>query len=1049
MNKNSDLKIFKASAGSGKTYTLAKEFVKILIVQPYHYKNILAITFTKKATAEMKSRILAFLKEIKEDKNSKLTLEIIEEIKEEKAVDVSQNIQEQATKAINLILHDYGHFQVTTIDSFFQLIIRSFAKELKLPIGMQIEMDTDSVLHNSVIQLLEESETENEIAQWLEEYALNNIDNDKGWKIEKNIFTLSQELLKEEFLLLNENFEQIRQPDFSKYKAIADEQQNIINIYKKNIQNKAKLAEEIIKESGINAKLCSRNCLNSFIKNSKELSFDSYKTIRNVVFENANLVSNDNAKNYVEATAKIMSVWDNQLKVIIEDIINHHEKHISNYITARSIQKNIYSMALLDALSIKISEYRSQENVILITDASFFISKIADTEATPFIFEKTSSFINYILIDEFQDTSTLQWKSFMPIVIEILSKGYGLALIVGDPKQSVYRWRGGKMELIIKKVDDDLNNFTSLKKEKTLRNNFRSLTNIIDFNNVFFRTTIETYKDFELLSKAYHEQEQTQTEEVKAKKNGGLIRCDWIESSKNKKDSTLEDDEEDKETENKILIVLTERLYELNKKTNWKDVAILVRTNKEGIKIANYFQQLEKPIPFVSGESLLIKNNLNIQLIIATLEYFISDEVFYKYKLENFYCNYIGIKNYDEILYHKQSFEFEKRFKEFKISKHIKNNKLIDIVHTLLHIYEMDKESNAYIVRLLDDIYKFSQNKGHNIISYLYYWEEKKDKISVLPSETTDAVKIITIHKAKGLEYPIVILPFANWSLMPKANTIFWAKSEVFKTEGQVMPLSYVKNLEQSEFKTAYLKEKEQSIIDNINLLYVAFTRAEKELHIFCKQKKANPDEAKSINDIITNTLNNAFSENFVTDKSFILGTSANFEVKEKENNDANNLKLASINTNQNFQLLSSSYSDENTKKGDIIHHLVNNIHSLKMNKLDLYSIQRQYLLDDEAIVYYKNKLIEIFKLFIEKGFIQAENTYLYEKNFYYKNKVLRADLVIITPDENIIIDYKTGAEEDKHKTQINTYKKAYELMNKQKTKAFLLYTESMKLKEI
>ena len=1046
MNRDSDLKIFKASAGSGKTYTLAKEFVKILLVQPYHYKNILAITFTKKATAEMKSRILAFLKEIKENKNSNLTLEIIEEIQNEKGVDVSQKIQENAAKAINLILHDYGHFQVTTIDSFFQLIIRSFAKELKLPIGMQIELDTDSVLHKSIIKLLEESETENEIAQWLEEYALNNINNDKSWKIERSIFSLSKELLNEDYILLNEGFEQIRQADFSKYKAIADEQQKIINAYKKHILTKAKEAEKIIKQSGINAKLCSSNCLNGFIKNSKDFNFDSYKTIRKIVFDNGNLVTIENSKKFAEATAKIMSVWDNQLKDIFEEIITFHEKHISKYITASSIQKNIYAMALLDALSIKINEYRSQENVILIADASFFISKIADAEATPFIFEKTSNFINYILIDEFQDTSTLQWKSFMPIVIEILSKGYGLALIVGDAKQSVYRWRGGKMELIIKKVDDDLKHFANLKKEKTLQNNFRSLTNIIEFNNVFFRETIQAYTDFELLSKAYDKQEQTQIEAVKLKKNGGFIRCDWIESSKK---TNEEDNEEDIVTENKILNALTERLYELSKKASWKDLAILVRTNLEGIKIANYLQQLENPIPFVSGESLLIKNNLNVQLIIATLEYFISDEIFYKYKLENFYCNYIGIKNYDEIISPKRFFEFEKCFKAFKINKQLKNNKLIDIVHTLIHIYGMDKESNAYVVRLLDDIYKFSQKNGHNIISYLYYWEEKKEKTSILPSDATDAVKIITIHKAKGLEYPIVIIPFANWSLFPKPNSIFWVKSEIIKTENQAIPLSYVKNLENSDFKTAYLKEKELSIIDNINLLYVAFTRAEKELHIFCKQKKSTPDEAKSINDIIFKTLNAAFSENFVTDKHFELGTLTNFEVKVQENDDSNNLKLAPIDMKSKFQLSLSSYTDENTKKGDIVHTLVYNIHRLNLDNIDFYSIQRQYLLTEEDIVYYKNILIEIYKLFINNRFIQAENTYLYEKNFYYKNKVLRADLVIITPNENIIIDYKTGVEEDNHKTQINTYKKAYELMNKQKTKAFLLYTESMTLKEV
>ena len=1040
----SSLKIYKASAGSGKTYTLAKEFVKILIQNPHHYKNILAITFTKKATAEMKNRILFFLQQIKENKNPQLTQDIINEIKEEQQIDVAPHIHEQAEKAINLILHDYGHLQVTTIDSFFQLIIRSFARELRLPIGMQVELETDIVLDKSVTALLEESAETNEVSEWLEKFALDNIDNEKDWKIEKTIVSLGKELLKEEYILLNEHFGEIRKTDFEKYKKTADEQQKILSDYKKYIRTKGKEIEEIVKQSDINTKLFSRDSLNGFLKKIKETKIENYTTLQKMIDGKAAVVSKENFKKYPEEAAKVCTVWEQYLSNILYDILHYHEENIRQYHSANSILKNIYAMALLDALSNKISAYRTQENVILISDASYFISKIADAEATPFIFEKTSSFINYILIDEFQDTSTLQWRSLMPIVVEILSKGFGLSLIVGDAKQSIYRWRGGKMELIITKIDEDIRPFLSLKKEIILNNNFRSLTNIINFNNTFFDNAVVPYHNLELLKKAYSEQAQYQTEENENKKNGGLIRCSWIEEQKKE----LPTDEQETTEVSAILTALTERLQQLEQRCNWKDIAILVRTNKEGIAIANHLQQLKTQIPFVSGESLLIANNLNVQLIIASLEFLVTTESFYKYKLENLYCNYIGEKNYNEILQKKDKFEFEQCFIENKIDvKQLKNSKLVDAVHTLLHIYKMDKESNAYIVRLLDDIYQFTQKKGNHIIQYLYYWQEKQEKISVLPPEEADAVKIITIHKSKGLEYPVVLIPFANWSLFPKPNSIFWTKDEKQISDTNALPLSFLKILEETEFNKPYEREKELSIIDNINMLYVAFTRAEKELHIFCKKKTNDKQtEAKDIGDIIKQTLQTeTLKQYFIDELEFIFGNPAKFEKKVRKD-EVNYLKLVTINIEQNYPLNSSSYYDEYIKKGDIIHALAVNIHLYEVQRPAFHKIQYQFLLSDEEILSY-NKIIEsIYQLLKRNNLIHQEYTYLYERDFYFNNSVRRADLVIITPTENIILDYKTGIEEKQHQQQLKIYKDAYEAMTNKPTKAFLCYTETLKL---
>lgn len=1036
----SQLKIYQSSAGSGKTYTLAKSYVKILILNPNHYRNILAITFTKKATAEMKNRILLFLEQIKTNTNPKLVDSIIVEIKQEYNTDVSKTIHNQADKAIQYILHDYSHFQVTTIDSFFQHIIRSFAKELKLPIGTQVELDTDKVLKECIQKLLESYEyADEDVAQWLEQFVYNNIDNDKGWKIETSIARLGKELLKEDYVLIKNNLEDIKKIDFNQYHNVAKQQQEIIDNYKIYLQEQATIAENIIKENNINTVLFSNDTIRAFIQNAKNSNLESIVRITKMLNGEMALFSKATMKSHPDEVEKITAIWHTALYEPLNNILNYHLKHAQPYHTAQSVLKNIYAMALLDELSNQLSEYRNKENKVLISDAPYFISKIASEEATPFIYEKISTFIQYILIDEFQDTSALQWKSLLPIVIEILAKGNGLSLIVGDAKQSIYRWRGGKMELILHQINNDLKAFKTLKQEIVLDSNHRSCPTIISFNNAIFAQISNDYKDLPLLQDAYWHSEQ----KIVKTTNDGYVQCKWLDADENE--------------EQNIYPIVADEIRTLHQRYNWKDIAILLRTNKEAIDLANYFQENATDIPFVSGESLLIANHLSVKLIVATLEYILfSNTNFYAYKLEHIFCQYFKIANTNDVLTNTQNHHFQSYLQQRNINIiSLQQLTLLDTVATLLHTYAIDKESNMYVLRLLDEIHQFIEKNNNQVLSFLNYWKEKKQKISILPTEDTDAVQIMTIHKSKGLEFPVVLMPFVDWSLHPKAGTIFWTENTTFEIDNPALPISYVKALDDSDFSNAYQHETQISIVDNINNLYVAFTRAENELYLYSKNPKENKNntttsDVKNVSDLLRQSLMKSEMLNayFIDSNTYQLGSKP--LVQKKQYNSFNtNFNFSNIISDNQYMLTVPAYSDDSIKKGEIIHELAMHIDDEKKIETKLVAIKEKYQLDEQSIAVYKKIHTSITNLLHKHQMLKSEYKYYYEKDLIFNNAIIRADLAIEAPNEIFIIDYKTGQEEPKHQQQLLMYKNAYAKIFSKPTKAYLLYSDLMYLKEV
>jgi ATP-dependent helicase/nuclease subunit A len=1035
MKELSDLILYKASAGSGKTYTLAKEYLKLVILNPYDYNKILAVTFTKKATAEMKTRIIEYLSSLekKEEKIAVLRNSIIEEIKQTKNIDISDYFDKNVHIALQLILHDYSNFNISTIDSFFQSIIRSFAKELDLPIGMEVELDTDLVIQQAVLAMLKEYKTDKDtFSKWIEEYVVDLIEEDKSWKIEKNIAKLARQLLSEDYQLLassnNQRF------DIESYKTSLTELKQIVYSYRKRLDDLTKKVLTQLKADAVDLSFFfqGNRSVQSFINSAKKYEPEANSYVQKMLSGEA-LFSKATAKDEVLST-QLETAWNNYILYYIQEVLEHKEQYQKQYNAAEIVLKNIYSLALLEFINAKIKEYKSDKNLILISDTNQIVSLIAQHEEVPFIFEKSASFLKYILLDEFQDTSGLQWKGMLPLLLEILQQVNGLVLIVGDPKQSIYRWRGGKMELIIDGIAADLTYHWAGRTDVSLKENYRSAKEIVEFNNAFFATI----KNEIPLQNALFKNVLSDVEQkvVKTDKTG-FVQCKWLEKN----------DEEDVQLAEVLQIV---KSVENTKK--YSDIAVLTRNNMHGAAVANYLQQNQ--IPVVSAESLLLQNQLSVKLLIAALEYIVHhDEDFYAVKLNYLYAQFLQLDNIEQYLSKAKvnAYFFEQKIEllQKKNTEQLSSVALNELTFRLLNALDLDAQTDNYILRFQDIVYKYVQNYSTSTREFLDYWNEQKHKLSIIPPEGLNAVKIYTIHKSKGLQFPVVIVPYVSWSMKPKSESTIWVKSDVPPfNQLNIIPVEMTKKLESSLFETEYKKEIELNYIDNVNLLYVAFTRAEEQLYILSAVEKDKKDDLlpQTAGRLLTQLLPKLeLKDSKINTNEFSYGKLSVFTDKDNEND----LQLLALQPTQyhDFKLklalaVKKEYNEAQTK-GTILHDILSKIKQPdQIKKAIATTVTEDVELYTDAI----QKIVEVFE---KQHWFDAKWQQINERNLFYKTELLRADRILLSQDECVIIDYKTGTKEAAHMKQVKKYKEAYSTIFTHKISAFLLYTDTLELQAV
>lgn len=819
MSTASTFQVYNASAGSGKTFTLVKEYLKILVSSEdiFTFQRVLAITFTNKAAAEMKERVLKSLKAFSEGEQNTLTSLLLEEINLDQ-----ETLKTRSEKVLNAILQNYSAFYITTIDSFTYKIVKSFAFDLGLSQNFEVEMEAQELLSEAVDVLISRIGTDQELTDVLIDYSLEKADDDKSWNIAYDLTEFARILLNEDdaryfkrlsdksisdFLVLKNKSKKLTQNIEQKFKEIGDKALQLIASHQIDLKSFANGGE----------------CPNHFVKLTKlkylkstELKFDGRL---NKNFEQEKPLYA--AKTAPAIKDQIDAIYD-ELRGFYEESKELYESQYKEYLMSKIVLKSIIPLTVLNNINQELNEIKEENNLRLNSEFNQLISENIQEQPAPYIYERIGQRFMHYFIDEMQDTSVLQWQNLIPLMDNSLSQENTSLLLVGDGKQAIYRWRGGKAEQFIglgSEAEDAENPFFISKEVKELETNYRSFSEIIDFNNLLFQHVsgfIQNLSYKELFAEKSFQKENDN--------KGGYVSI-----------SFLEKEEEKSEHEIRYAKKVHSILENLDSNFDLGDVCVLVRKKRDGVLIANYLS--EKGIDIVSSETLLLNNSAKVKFLVEFLHYSLfSNDKGSLFKLLTFLYDFLNIQqekhDFFEAHIHLSIQEFfESLFIygcEFNIIEY-HQLPLYEKVEQIIRSFGLLKTPDAYVQFFLDEVL-VQQKKQASVQDVLDFWELKKDKLSVVSSENSSAVQIMTIHKSKGLEFPIVIFPCdldIYRELKPKA----WLKTSADFPELMVN-LSKDIQLVSEEGEELYQQRQEELELDNFNLLYVAVTRPVEQLYI-------------------------------------------------------------------------------------------------------------------------------------------------------------------------------------------------------------------------
>ncbi|MBS1744574.1 MAG: UvrD-helicase domain-containing protein [Bacteroidetes bacterium] len=1067
------LKILQASAGSGKTFNLAAHYLTLLFSSENKYREILAVTFTNKATEEMKSRIMQVLRGLAEGNDSVKDYRNI--IQQAYPHLTEKTIQEKADKIFRKILHDYSRFAVTTIDGFVQKVIRSFAFELGLNTEYQLEMNTAKVREELVEKMDASLDDDKQLQDWIISLALERIDDNKSWNYKSELNNLAEEIFKESFEVFENAISTFSSEDLDQlFNNFLIQTNNEIDDYEKTMDNLSEKAESIFKQFCPDKTQFVRGSMNWLFKLNAITSNDHEKLSK--IFK---LIDNPIAW---FKPGKGDDALYNKLNPLLKKIKNYYEERVGNYELAIAFKQNLYYLRLMQELAKLLSVYREENDNLLITDAQKLITGItADTGDNPsFIWEKTGARYRNFLFDEFQDTSVNQWKSFRPLLINTLASANGKQidnLIVGDTKQSIYRWRNGDWNILHEQAKKDLG--VSFITEDSLAENYRSASKIIDFNNRLFQLLPALLQDN--LNDAVDEQSDNLKdwwkkngfdnvitsvyagvvqEKSPVTLKGGTIKIKCISKEEGDSERFKEKIFRDKalnDMVNEIAILLNEKKYLR------KDIAILVRSNTEAATCVN--KLMEEKIPVISGEALLISNNAAVDLIVNTLKVITGLEeetTLYKANCVALYHR-VHQKTADPANYCKLDGKTLEQLSDLlpaTLCKHWQQwlqLPLAELVENIISCYQLEQlqQHIPYLLAFRDLVSIATKPGEKGIGNFLEWWEEDGASKALPSPEDADAIQIITIHKSKGLAFRAVFIPFCIWDTTTRSNSIFWvpAQNTIYHQLGS-FPLKYTKALAWSAVSESYFKETLYSYMDSLNMLYVATTRARDFLYIATMQAGNNSKSTKNFSNI-GHVVNHAKEQ---IDEEIFLEEDVNRPFRQVKEN---SIRLNAYPTSQR---LSALYVETENKH---INHLLNKEKSGRRGSL-AHEVLAHASNEKEAVNYLKKLLSEGVLQEAEMKEIQQAvmevlqhpelNSLLHEPGQSIVEKdiidtngyVHRPDRIIIKKDGVVLIDYKfTHEQSPRHVEQILAYKKLLSEMGYNNVQPYIFYAEKKELKMV
>lgn len=1072
---NNKLYIYKASAGAGKTFTLTVEYILLLLRNGRkEFEHTLAVTFTNKATAEMKERILETLYGLSHhipecDDYMEVIQRRLKEMGEEMGEEM---IRQRAGEALSAILHDYTHFRVETIDSFFQSVLRNLAHELGLTANLQVELNNDEVISRSVDRVIENMQNRKDVQGWIMDYVEEQLQTGERWNISGMIKQFARCIFEEAF----QNRSAAEREKISDSRQMSDfkkEMHSIITNCHNQLKEAADSFEVLVNEKSLNFDRISNGRIYiSFLNLVRSEKMDSASNTIYKAAEDYEVMLKAKDKN-----DSVLVTDAQKIQGALSELLHLYEKNSIAINTAKLSLRYLNPLRLLNVIEQEVNSINAENNQFNLSKTPTLLSKLVEKSDAPFVFEKIGTQFHNVMIDEFQDTSRLQWNNFKVLLIENQSTG-GNDLLVGDIKQSIYRWRNGDWA-ILKNVKEELAGLSP--KDKELRYNFRSKKNIIDFNNAFFPKAAKALDDIEPqarfhIADIYNDVEQL-TMQTKDEGYASITLYTKIGNS------APEDYEEGMITDmiSRIRQLMREGLTQ-------QDLAILVRKKGNAESLLQWFHLLAPEIKLVSDEAFLLESSVAVQMLVAAL-FVLNDNrqlnpIPERYLLMHYHSDVLGQPlSMLQVATASPEDLLPEAFTQHK--QELAQLPLYLLCERLYQLFQLDKiqGQDTYIFTFMDELQNHLRSNPSDIHTFLKAWDESIHSRSI-PAGEVDGIRILTIHKSKGLEFHTVLLPYMDWTIEKDRNDdTIWCQTdkEPFNALGS-LPINTGKNMQQSDFASDYNEEHLQRRVDALNMIYVAFTRPKNNLYVWglAAEKKETITIA---GDLIRAALPNSQFPIPDSQLKYDLGTPVTTHKEEKkehknrmksthEKEDSLPVAMTSsaptldfMQSNQSRKFIGSLGTEEQTgtvqqtylEIGKIMHYVLSQIeHTGQIQKV-LNRCMTEGIITDR-------KMMDVVINRLKKGFtnpkiaqwFQPDNQVFNECSITSISKdtgepiTLRPDRVIINDNRITVIDFKFGSPDREHHDQVKAYKELMHAMypNKQ-VDGYLWYIYSGKIEEV
>jgi len=1085
------LNIYRASAGSGKTYRLTQDYIHLLFdpQKERAHRRILAVTFTNKATDEMKSRILKELHALAQGFTSDYRADLMAKFRMDE-----QTVNERAKHILTNILHDYSSFSISTIDRFFQQVIRSFARDIGVHGGYNLELDSSSTLEQSVDNLfLDLSKAENrQLLNWLTEFAEERIEQSENWNMRGNIMELGREVFKESY--------QHKAEDTNKK---LHEREFLTN-YRKSLRKiKTDLEAKVKLVASEGMRIMARNGLTH-----EDFAYKTTNTLEKIVggkFEISNRfigfatdVSNCYTKSKPQdIKSAIESAYQNGLQKCFVDIVELLQVEIITYNSAILVLKHINTLGILSDLAVQIKKLTDEQNTMLISDTNLLLNKIIDNSDAPFVYEKTGIHVDNYMIDEFQDTSTLQWKNFQPLLDNSLSAGK-FNLVVGDVKQSIYRWRNSDWKLLDEKILTDFR--PEQIHEENLETNWRSDKNIIDFNNSFFyraaqllqsklnenlQAVLPVYPSLETLTHKIEHAYANIHQQISPKAATGRVQVSFIPRDENEEGWKAESLER--------LPAILEKLQTQGYRA--ADICILVRKNDEEQqvihKLLNYKTTADaKPdycYDIMGNEGLLIGAAASVRFVLGVLQLFVNPTDSIQQTIVNYeYARGRQNKSENEALnacfstIPKDENIFSPLFSSVENNQlyALQHSSLYDMVEQIISLFGVGAWHNeaVFVQAFQDVVFRFSNNKTADLNSFLTWWKKHGEKQCISTPDNQNAMRIMTVHKSKGLDFKVVVMPFCDWDIDSRMRNILWCEPTVAPfNELPLLPIEYGSKLGNSIFAESYFDEQMHQYIDSLNVAYVAFTRAKNELICLSPAPKKEVEGLDKINSLSTllttcfqvNTpgldaqfipLTNSFNEQ---EKLFELGEPTQAVYRDKPSTDINEKvnnypsvsssdRLRIRHQSLDYLLENQQLTDSRLNYGIIMHDILKQITHKSDQQNAIADLVRSGRISEEESKTVEEELQHFWNMPETESWFSLDAKVLNETTILIPTgEQYRPDRVVIRGNEATIVDYKFGDKESKtYLQQVQQYMNLIAEMG-YSTSGFVCYVSLKKVVQV